>query len=253
MLPTGDKPETDIFAKSTQKPISTLHGRVLSANVPLSWSQDLAMSEHYGMQGNLSYFGGPFEAYSPIRSNQHVEEHVHHSALLNHHSSGRFFSSRPNESFADSISFSQKFDRVRARSINILLNHRHDMTKGTERQDAFEDGSIFLPSSLINPDIDFPSFVHARKGSLSNESSTRSSTVSSVVCEIALDLPIVKEMQKSKLKVDGKCLTRFFFDSFTREARDIVIFLASRPEDGQRQAMLLQILQESINPIFPGI
>jgi hypothetical protein len=68
----------------------------------------------------------------------------------------------------------------------------------------------------------------------------------------ALDLPIVREIQTSKLKVDDKKLTKEYFESLTLEAMDIVKEITPSEEELQRQRLVFQIVSEIVRGVFHG-
>ncbi|KAJ3112282.1 hypothetical protein HDU96_004726 [Phlyctochytrium bullatum] len=65
------------------------------------------------------------------------------------------------------------------------------------------------------------------------------------------NLPIVREIQTSKLRVDETKLTRDYFDSLTREAREIIAEITPTMEEMKMQEGVFEVVQEITRRVFP--
>lgn len=70
---------------------------------------------------------------------------------------------------------------------------------------------------------------------------------------IAKELPIVREMQASKLKVDERRLTLGFFEGITREANSLVSKVTPSSDELQSMEKIVKNLQDSLQTLLPGI
>ncbi|KAJ3105770.1 hypothetical protein HDU97_007590 [Phlyctochytrium planicorne] len=64
------------------------------------------------------------------------------------------------------------------------------------------------------------------------------------------NLPIVREIQTSKLRVDESKLTRDYFDSLTREAREIIAEITPGLEELKMQEGVFEVVQEITRRVF---
>ncbi|KAJ3153014.1 hypothetical protein HK101_001771 [Irineochytrium annulatum] len=64
-------------------------------------------------------------------------------------------------------------------------------------------------------------------------------------------LPIVREIQTSKLRVDESRLTRDYFDHLTREARCIIAEISPGVEEVRMQEGVFEVVQEVTRRVFP--
>ncbi|KAJ3326605.1 hypothetical protein HDU76_012778 [Blyttiomyces sp. JEL0837] len=65
------------------------------------------------------------------------------------------------------------------------------------------------------------------------------------------DLPIVREIQTSKLRVDEKKLTKDYFDQLTREALELCVEICPSPEERMKQEMVFEGVLEISKRVFP--
>ncbi|KAI8850963.1 hypothetical protein BC829DRAFT_137610 [Chytridium lagenaria] len=65
------------------------------------------------------------------------------------------------------------------------------------------------------------------------------------------NLPIVREIQTSKLRVDESKLTRDYFESLTREGREIVMEVETGEEERRMREGVFEVVQEIARRVFP--